>query len=547
MTEDSANVARFLPLMAERVPDQCAVKAPLGWEGVGVEYLVRSFAEMDADCDAVARFFVQKGIVRGTRVLLMVKPGLDLILTTFALFKIGAVPVAVDPGMGLKSFLNCVHRSQPEALVGIPLAIGISRLFRKSFQTVHIRIKAGANSFLNLHEKYGGVGENFPMAITRTDDLAAVLFTSGSTGPPKGVRYEHGMFDAQVRLIRDQYHIEPGEVDLPMLPIFALFNPALGMTTVVPEMNPSKPAKVDPGKIVRAIKQNAVTTSFGSPVLWQKIGRYCAEKEISLPTMRRVLIAGAPVSPGLVRLLQPVLPNAIIHTPYGATECLPVSSHSGPEILEKTWQHTEKGKGTCVGRPVPEVEVKIIGITEGAIPQFDPSLEIATGEIGEIIVKGPVVTKSYDRLDNETAGAKIHQNDETWHRIGDLGYFDTEGRLWFCGRKAERVVTAEGTLFTDCCEAIFNRHPDVYRSALIGIGDVENKSPAIVVEPEKGKFPKTADAREEFIAELRTLGAANSVTKNIQTFFFDRKFPVDVRHNAKIHRLTLAKKYLSHR
>ena len=518
---------------------------PLGLRGDRIEYLERSFAELEADCYAVARFFQEKGIVRGTRVLLMVRPGLDLILTTFALFKMGAVPVAVDPGMGLKSFLNCVRRSQPEALVGIPLALGISRIFRRAFRTVRIHIKAGRNSFLKLGENYGGSGQAFPLAATKSDDLAAILFTSGSTGPPKGVCYEHGMFDAQVRLIRDQYGIEPGEIDLPMLPIFALFNPALGMTTVVPQLNPSKPAAVDPAKIVRAIRQCGITTSFGSPVLWQKIGRYCARWDIQLPSMRRVLIAGAPVSPDLVRLLQPVLPHAEVHTPYGATECLPVSSHRGPDILEKTWQLTKKGKGTCVGIPVPGMQVKIIRIEEKILPSFEPSMELGEGEIGEIIVKGPVVTRTYDQLEKETAQAKINENGEVWHRMGDLGYLDSEGLLWFCGRKAERVVTSGGVYFTDCCEAIFNRHANVFRSTLIGIGGPEYKIPAILIEPEKGKYPRSAGAKKEFISKLRALGAVNPLTRNIETFFFAKKFPVDVRHNAKINRLELAKKFQS--
>src|SRR5690606_38103223 len=157
-----------------------------------------------------------------------------------------------------------------DALAAIPAGIWVSRIFGKTFRSVRTRVTARPGN-----SRAGRETAEFPMAETGAEDLAAILFTSGSTGPAKGVCYKHRMFAAQVEMIREQYGIEPGEVDLPMLPVFALFNPALGMTTVIPEMNPSRPATVDPAKIVGAIRQCGVTNSFGSPVLWTKIGRYC--------------------------------------------------------------------------------------------------------------------------------------------------------------------------------------------------------------------------------------------------------------------------------
>jgi acyl-CoA synthetase (AMP-forming)/AMP-acid ligase II len=545
--ESFANVAHYLPRAAEQVPDHAAVRVPLAGGSRGeVAYHSLNFAELEAESTAVAALLRARGVVRGMRVLLMVKPGLDLVLVCFALFKTGAVPVVIDPGMGVGHFLRCLRRSQPEALVGIPLAHRLSRLFFWAFGSVRIRVVTGNGRFRRAvrdHRRLVASEGPPPVADSAVDELAAILFTSGSTGPPKGVAYEHGMFAAQVRLIRDQYGIEPGEVDLPMLPIFALFNPALGMTTVVPQMNPSKPATVDPKRIVDAIRQWEVTNSFGSPVLWTKVGRYCRERSIEMPSLRRILIAGAPVSPELIRLFGEVIPNGEIHTPYGATEALPVSSISGSRVLNETWELTEKGRGTCVGGVFPEMEARIISISDQPVSRYHASLELPPLEVGEIIVRGPVVTRAYDRLESQTAAAKIADTDGFWHRMGDLGYLDREGRFWFCGRKAERVRTARGDLYTDCCEAIFNRHPDVFRSALIGLGRPGEALPAIVVEPEKGKYPRGKSARTRFVAELGALARSEPHTTVIETFFFHRGFPVDVRHNAKIHRLTLARKF----
>src|ERR1019366_5928576 len=345
-----------------------------------IDYLSLSFSGLLAETDAWCARLRQKGIGRGDRVLVMVRPGLPLIAGAFALFKVGAVPVIIDPGMGLGNFLSCVERSRPRALVGIPLAQVISRVFRRPFRTVEARVPVSGS----LTSRIGGAGAPAEPAQAEPGDLAAILFTSGSTGAPKGVCYEHGMFDAQVSLIRETYAIQPGEIDLPLLPIFALFNPALGMTSVIPEMDPRRPAQADPAKIVQAIRQENVTNSFGSPTLWLKVAEYCRARAITLPSLRRVLCAGAPVPAELWESSRSFLTGGRLHSPYGATEALPVSTVSADEMDPGSTQ------GACVGRPVPGIDVRIIPITEAPLSSIEAAGRVPAGSAGEIIVRGQI-------------------------------------------------------------------------------------------------------------------------------------------------------------
>ena len=547
MREEFSNVARYLSVMAREDPLLCAIKDPHHREPNGtIIYNELTFLELNKYCDAVSRYISECKIGRGTRVLLLLKPGLNFLFISFALFKIGAVPIFIDPGMGLKNFLNSVLNSQPEGLIGIPKAQWFSRIFFTYFRNLRVRINVESYKFVQAVDKLlssEDQNDNFDIAQTGSEELAAILFTSGSTGPPKGVSYEHGVFESQVNLIRDHYDIKRGEIDFPMLPIFALFNPALGMTTIVPEMNPSRPATVDPRKVVEAINQCEVTNSFGSPAIWSRVARYCNGSKINLATMKRILIAGAPVPLPLIENLSKCLPCGAIYTPYGATECLPITSIGSAEIIKETSHLTLQGKGTCVGRPLPGIIVRVIKIHDDSIGVWDDCLELPQGSIGEIIVKGSVVTKEYDALKEHTELAKINESNSIWHRTGDLGYNDNEDRLWFCGRKVERVPTAQGELYTDCCESIYNQHPEVFRTALIGLGESNELIPAIVVEPEKGNFPNRASHRKRLITELKALGEDYQMTRGIDRFFIQKSLPVDIRHNAKIHRLTLARKY----
>jgi len=528
---ESANIAQHLPLMAARQPGHPALKVPRGRTATGaIDYLTLSFLELNTEVDAWCDRLRRAGVRPGDRTLLMVKQGLPLIAAVFALFKLGAVPIVIDPGMGLKNFRRCVARSQPRVLVGIPLAHLISHLFSRAFASLQVRVAASGSLTSRLADARRPPPKTEPVT-SRPTDPAAILFTSGSTGAPKGVCYEHGMFEAQVRLIRDHYGIQPGEVDLPMLPIFALFNPALGMTTVVPEIDPRRPAAVDPAKIVQAILQENVTNSFGSPALWSKIQRHCLAHRITLPTMRRVLCAGAPVPAPLWEKPERWLPKGTLHSPYGATEALPVSSISADEVDPATT------RGACVGRPLPSIAVRIIDLRDGPVATLADTRTLPTGEIGEIIVRGPVVTHRYDALPDETTAAKIIDGDTIWHRMGDCGFFDHQGLLWFSGRKVERVDTSTGTLFTEPCEQVFRQHPLVPRCALVGLGAPGHQVPALVVE----SIVKNSSLAQNLAHELGRLARSQAHTASITTFFFYPKLPVDVRHNAKIHRLALAK------
>jgi olefin beta-lactone synthetase len=498
-----------------------------------------SFADLQKYSDGLAVYLSEKGVKVGSRVMLMVSPSADFICLTFALFKIGAPVILIDPGMGYRNLLRCIAGVRPEIFIGIPKAHLFRRLFPKPFSTVKHTFCCGFSCGLfgpDIRKKSQAIKRNYPVYQPAANDLAAIIFTTGSTGPPKGVRYEHSIFATQLELIRDYYRISPTDVDQAAFPLFALFSTALGACSVIPDMDPAKPAKVDPVKFLQSIDRYKVTYSFGSPAIWNVVSRYCLENQKTISSLQQVLMAGAPVSGELIARMTSILPaGAKIHTPYGATECLPIVSMKGKEILDSTWALTRTGKGTCVGRPLPGIRIKIIRLSDVVIEDLDDALVLPVGEIGEIIVCGGVVTRSYENNDQETHLAKIRDGETFWHRLGDTGYLDTQERLWFCGRRAHRVRSREGTLFTIPCEAIINEHPDVFRTALVGVPDSNNpgfQEPVLIIE--KKKNVKRFDS--ELLEEIKDLAAENSLTQGIRHFLFHHDFPVDIRHNAKIFR-----------
>lgn len=541
MNAPAYNIGSLITESARKAPSKPAVFVPVK-DGPDGSLVHRSwtFGELNTACDQFAHGLKSLGICDGARTLLMVTPGFEFIALAFALFKTGAVPVMIDPGVGRHNLLDCIERAEPEALIGVPKAQLARVLFPRYFRSVKTCVTVGRRWLwggYSLDQARAKTDTPFPDAVTKQSDTAAILFTTGSTGAPKGVVYEHGVFRAQVDLIRNHYGITENDVDMPAFPLFALFSVGMGMSVVIPRLDPTSPASADPAKIVGAIRDKSVTFTFGSPAIWRKVSAYCHENKITLPTLKKVLMAGAPVREEIhQRLLGGILPTgAVTHTPFGATEALPVCDMTGAEVLAETAEMTRAGRGYCVGRPLPGIGVEIIGINDGPIATWNESLKLPTGEIGEIVVNGPVVTKEYFRLPEHTRLAKIRdpKTGVIRHRMGDVGYIDAKGRLWFLGRKNHRVVTEAGTLFTIAVEAIFNNHPDVFRSALVGTGSVPRQTPVIIIE-------LNADARgrgEKKIAEeLLAMASKNPVAGVVKRLLFHPSFPTDARHNAKIFR-----------
>ncbi len=536
------NVGAFLTATARAHPALAAVIAPVGSSG----WRTTSYAELDARAAAIAHGLAGLGLSRGDRVALLVRPGVDLIAITFALLLLGAVPVVVDPGMGARALVRCLARTRPKAFLAVPIAHVLRRIHARELSSVSIDVVVGPRWFpgaRTLHEIENPRAGAFSAVGTAADDPAAILFTSGSTGPAKGVLYHHGAFAAQIAALRDLCRVNPGDVDLACFPLFALFDAAFGATCVVPRLDPSRPARCDPVGIADALRRHRCTYSFGSPAIWSRVAEHAANATVQFPDLRGIWIAGAPVAPRLVASLRARLEDgADVHTPYGATECLPVASISGREI-ESVRADVEGGGGTCVGRAAPGVEIALTPISDAAIASWTGALP--RGDLGEVCVRGPVVTRGY--VDDESASAlsKIEDGAGFWHRTGDIGWIDASDRLWLVGRKAHRIQGAHGTTYPVPTENVCDLHTRVRRSALVGVGEVGGQRAILVIETADDHIPRGAEA-QRLTSELDALRAQrlHAVGPNrppqVAATLFRRDFPVDVRHNAKIRREELA-------
>ncbi len=540
------NIGQRLTQIAQRFPDQIAVAQPVSHPAGTTRYKTYTFAQLDADSSRIAAGLQQRGLQSGERIVLLVRPGIDFISLTFALFKAGAVVVLIDPGMGRHHLLQCLQDVAPRGFVAIAKAQLARILHRHRFPDARLNVTVGRRwgwGGATLRQLRATDGNHLRLFEANRQDAAAIIFTTGSTGPPKGVLYRHGNFASQVDQLQTHYQVQPGEVDLPGFPLFALFNSAMAVTTIIPDMDPTRPADVEPRNIIDPIRQWNVTQAFGSPALWNRVGKYCHEHQVKLPTLRRVLSAGAPVPPHVMQwMMDAIADGGDVHTPYGATEALPVASIAASEVLASTAARTAQGHGTCVGTPFPHIRWKVIAIDDGPIEHLGEATELPPGEVGELIVSGPVVTSEYVTRTETNRLAKIPDGNRFWHRMGDVGYLDDNIRFWFCGRKTHRVRRQQGTMFTIPCEAIFNQHPSIYRSALVGVGDPEDQQPVLIAEPWPEHWPASTTERDVLIDQLYELGQGHANTRSIarSDILLRQALPVDIRHNAKIFREELA-------
>jgi acyl-coenzyme A synthetase/AMP-(fatty) acid ligase len=324
--------------------------------------------------------------------------------------------------------------------------------------------------------------------------------------------------------------------------MFALLHLLIGSTCVLPPVDPTRVADADPRLLGDAIERFGVTSMFASPALLTRLARYLADSGRRMPTLRHLVSGGAPVGDEVVSCLHDVLDeHTHFHVTYGATEALAISTIEAREILAETRVRTRAGAGTCVGRPVDGVEVRILDLVDGPVEAWTDALALPFGRVGEITVTGPAVSRGYHAAPEADRRYKIVEPGRVWHRTGDLGWIDEAGRIWFCGRAHHRVPTADGPLDSVRCEGILDAHPDVHRTALVGVRRPDAPGPerraVVCVELAEGVPAKD---EERVAGELRHLAERHAMTRQLDTFLFHPSFPVDIRHNAKIHREELA-------
>lgn len=530
MSADAAtgrNPADLLRTNARLYPDKIAIVSPLGQ---------LTYRDFEARSDEYAQILHAAGLRQGTKTVLMVKPSIDLYVMAFALLKIGAVPIVVDPGMGIKRLLYSYKSVAAEAFVGIPVAHAIRILTPQFFPNLKVKawIRKGRLTTRGSPPPAAGV---FPIAKIRERDLAIITFTTGSTGPAKPVEAHFGMLSGIVTIIQTAFSIRPADVDLVTVPFFGVVSLCIGATVVIPAMDPGKPADVNPETIIDTIQRYKVSTMFASPALLDKVGAFARRRDIVFPSLQCVNSGGAPITLEIMTAFrQTMRADAKFYTGWGATEGLPLAAIEADEILKDLKPQILNGRGAPIGFAMPGLAIRIIRITDDPIPRWDDNILAPDGSIGEIVVQGPNVSRAYHQNPQADLIHKIHGPgpDEIWHRTGDLGWFDKQGRLFFSGRKAHSFQNEQGDLLHSvACEGVANAHPQVKRSALVPVG----REPVICLEL---KEPPSREEKERIAQEVLESLAACSVTRSIRTILFHRRFPVDLRHNAKIERPKLA-------
>ncbi|MEV5832442.1 fatty acid CoA ligase family protein [Nocardia sp. NPDC052112] len=559
MSQEPADLSALLEHRIRQRADLPAISYPTvahperAERATDLAFAVLTFAELGARVEAYAAAFERIGITKGVKTIVMIEPDPDLFAVIFALFRVGAVPVVVDPGMGVRRMLHCFRSVGAEAFIGIPLAHLVRLAARRTFGSVHVHVTAGrsfwgGHTLLAMRRTPGAVA---PEIAHAPDDLLMIAFTTGSTGPAKGVEFTRAGFAASLRVI-EQLHGRPtGFVSLTSVPLFGIFDLLHGAHVVLGPVDPVRVSKVDPALLSDVVRSFQATDITASPALLGPLGDYLTCTGTTLPSLVRVISMGAPANLAALAGVRAALgESARVFTTYGATEALPLTTLEWSE-LDETRKQTAEGAGTCVGRPVAEsgstgstneTRVRIIAISDDEIPTWHGDLVLAPGQIGEIVATGAQVSTAYHRNPAADARNKIDETgpDGTvrrWHRVGDLAWQDDSGRLWFCGRAAQRVRAAAGDLFTVQCEQIFNTHPDVHRTALVGVGAPGAQIPVLCFELRSGVAESEIPRVQR---ELWSIAREREFTRSIKVFRAHPGFPVDIRHNAKIGREELA-------
>lgn len=558
--DDVFNLADIVLRVARADPDRIAVIDLDGWEGYGTRrYKRHTYAELSADVESVAVGLREMGIAELTRIVCMSPPSYETCVMGVALTRVGALSMWIDPSVGYRNVAERLSRVQPEAFLGNALA-HLGRItfgwgprdLRKLVLTESPlrpggRIITGFPTFPGAHSirslrKHEPAEPKSPNV--GPDDPCAVLYTTGSTGPAKPSLYLHRNFCQLFRNAHHSWGWDKGTevpVDMAVFPAFLFIPISAGGTMVVPPIDFARqgPAQVDPAALIQVINDCKVGSFFAAPILIENLAREALARNLTMPSLKRVIGAGAPITGPVETMMSAVMaPDGEVAANYGATEAMPSTELGSREHLDGLWDLTEQGAGVCVGYALPGVELKIIDIVDGAVDSIEEASELPAGQIGEILVRGKHVSPEYFLDPESTRKNKVPDPQGDWHRFGDVGYLDAQARLWVCGRVSQLVKTAGGNVFPLQVEPLFDAHPKVRRSGLVGIPGTAGELPVLCVEvePDVGK-DELPDLHQELLARAADSDMANT----IHAILFKDALPVDPRHNSKIERPRLAK------
>jgi acyl-CoA synthetase (AMP-forming)/AMP-acid ligase II len=477
-TGQTVDIADRVREIALADPDRVAlIHASKGWRG-RVCYRRHTYRELSDRAEALAVGLREIGVAEGTLCSFMVPPSLDAMVLGIALWRIGAVVVGIEPhSHGLRSVARSLAKVGPEVFFGTPRAHAGRLAFGWGRGTVRTNVMVGRVGrpgvptlrSLERHPVPGPVpgppAEPVRGAISPADP-AVIAFTTGSTGAPKPTVLRQRNLAAMMAMVLGHWGYTDGRevVDMTTFPMFWIIGLSAGGTVVVPPMDFTLkgPDDADPAPLVRTIRDCGVRSLFASPALLTNLAEHAEGHGITLPTLERIVAGGAEVpGPLFDRVKQVLGPGGEMYSDYGATEALPVTEIAGSDVVGVggTWTATEKGAGVCVGRPLPGVEVRIVAVADDPIPTWTDATELPVGEIGEVVARSPHISEEYHRQPGADEDNKIGDLGGSWHRIGDLGYLDADGRLWLCGRRSHRVVTDRGVAYPPVHRTRLQRPP----------------------------------------------------------------------------------------
>ncbi|WP_432484580.1 alpha/beta fold hydrolase [Kineococcus esterisolvens] len=502
----------------------------------------------------LAAGFEAMGVRPGQRVSLLVPPGADLTAALYAVLRVGAVAVVADAGLGVRGLTRAVTGSGVDWVVGVPKALAAARALRWPGRRVAagpvsdavLRATDATATLLEVAERgQNRLAAGLPLPPEpEAGAEGAVLFTSGSTGPAKGVVYTHAQLSRLASAMGAVIRTGPGAPLVSAFAPFALFGPALGATCVVPAMDVTRPATLTATALADAVAASGATSAFLSPAAVVNVlataDALDERRREALAGVRVLLSAGAPVPTPLLQRVRELMPLADPRTPYGATEVLPATDVSLSDVLE-----AGEGEGICVGRPVPGVVVGIAPLD--ADGRAGDEVDAVAGVTGEVVVGGEHVKDRYDQLwVTHAASVRVRPSAELaralgagrWHRTGDVGHLDEAGRVWIEGRLAHVVVTADEVVTPVGPEQRAESVDGIARAALVGVGPREARQLVVVAEPETavtGAVGRTTVAPPALAEAVR-----RATGRNLAAVLLVPALPTDVRHNSKIDRVRVA-------